>query len=435
MFTKLSAQETFDFTTSIGENLSKSSLNSIFPVEQKSIEYYPVVEGEINTREYQYLLDKKNELQEYYESYRKSKKQDSVYFSKMLKISDLLNTYTTTSKNEILLDDANKLVKELNLYFIVDNQSSFYSGMATKPKEELYIINNKGKYASTSMIKDYTMAVNNRLQMRQEIVPSYQVKAYLETLKEISNFPEKDKTKLGKSKSLKPTTKNAYVMLEDQRLTDYNNIVGKFKIVENKMSLYHEDADFELLPAEQVDKSTSSFYVLVENIDTGKLYAINNYGYNQIKYITAIDLLNDKLISLGYEPYRSEGYPQLYVNTTYYKVQAMPYLYDEIQKDSSYLKKLDQHYLKVIGLKKQANTYNSKFENYLRMYKLQRNQMSTASINNWTALTKSGIQLLKQIVKLNEDPIESDCYPLNEKLYYDTSFADYVGASRNVLGL
>jgi len=148
-----------------------------------------------------------------------------------------------------------------------------------------------------------------------------------------------------------------------------------------------------------------------------------------------IQQVEDKLTTLGYKPYRYNGYQQLYVNTTYYKVEVYPSLLEDLEKDPTYLKKLDQHYLKVIALNKQAKTYNAKFEKFMQLYLVQRNKMSTANINSWTALTKSGIQLLKQIVKLNDDPINSNAFPLNEKAYYESDFADYVGTSRNILGL
>jgi len=431
MFTKLSAQETFELASN---TLSNGNKIVIYPVEKQNVEYYPFVDEKIFTKDYQKLLDEKKRLQPIYDSYISARRKDSTTYAKKNQIIENLNSYIFKSKDQILLDKSEILAKELKFNFVVDNQSSQYDGYGMRPKKQLYIIDEKGKYASKSMLKEYIDAVNKDLRDWQPVTPSPETNSYLSLQREISLFPEKNKMTFGKVKSKLPSTKSTYITFKDLFNQDYGNVEGTYKILSKQMSISNDEIKDELIPIENLDSSISSYYVLAENTNSGKLYAINNSGLNEIKSLNNLQKLEGKLISLGYKPYRFNGYPQLYVNTTYYKVEAMPYLYEELEKDNSYLKKLDQHYLKVIALNKQAKIYNTKFEKFLQLYSIQRNRMSTVNINNWTTLTKSGIQLLKQIVKLNDDPIESNSYPLNDKAY-DTSFADYVGTSRNILGL
>lgn len=107
-----------------------------------------------------------------------------------------------------------------------------------------------------------------------------------------------------------------------------------------------------------------------------------------------------------------------------------------IENDKDYLKNIDLKFEKIQVLRKQALTYVAKMENYVRLYRLQRNKMSKADISAWTTLTKSALAINKQFVDLSDKMWGTD-YEILDKTYlkFSNEFDDYLGASMGVLGL
>jgi hypothetical protein len=242
------------------------------------------------------------------------------------------------------------------------------------------------------------------------------------------------------------TIRKGYIVIPENNLPiDSEDLKGDYKEISSTMAFSDEGVPNEFLKNELSEKVRKHFgysnkiSTLIEQQNTKKLYVLD-YGIfekiiNNIKNEESQKNTELFLQSLGYKIYTENNLR--YLKTKYYQVQCNELLINTLKKNSDYLKNIDSYFEQLQSLRKQALGYNSKFDKYIRLYRLQRNRMSKADIVAWTTLTKSALELNKKFVIVNDklwgDP---EKFPLSENyIKNSTEFDNYLGTSRGVLGL
>lgn len=436
----LSAQETFKINAETIKVISNNE-SFIYPVENREIDYYPFVEGKVRTESYQNFLDSQEDLKESYNDYISDSNNNSERNSKRLKIIELLNSYISNSKDEKSLDKAYRLSNDLHLKYIIENNSSSYNGWGVKPKKALYIKDENGKYASKAMLKEYLSSITNDKNFENKISQSYQSKKYLQKLEEEKEMTESEKYEVGQIKSEKLSKRKTYIVLKNQKIKDFSTIYGTYKEISSTMLISNEEVENRFLENELSDdvrkyygSGLEKYNTLIENLQSGKLYVMPYRVYQNIMNQNLGIKVEETLINLGYKINENNGYK--FINTKHYKVSCDASLYNILSKNKDYLKQIDSWFEQMQNLRKQTITYNSKIDNYIRLYRLQRNRMSRTDISAWSALTKSAMTLNKQFVALN-DKMWNVNYEILDKNYLKNSneFDDYLSASMGALGL
>ncbi|WP_250255827.1 hypothetical protein [Chryseobacterium sp. Marseille-Q3244] len=271
-------------------------------------------------------------------------------------------------------------------------------------------------------------------------VPSV-VEEYPKMLEEEKSFSEDEKYMDGLVKSNVIAKRNAYIIDRDQPITNIEELKGNYKEISSTMLISGEDVDNRFLKNELSDDlreylkyPPGKSNTLMQNIDTGKFYLVLYDTFQNIIGINDTGNVEKLLASMGYKTYGQNE--QKYITTKHYKIPCDAIFYNTLKRDKDYLKKIDTWFDQMQGLRKQALSYNPKFDNYIRIYRLQRNRMSKADISAWTTLTKSAMALNKQFVALN-DKLWGVNYDVLDKSYLKNSndFDNYLGASMGVLGL
>lgn len=92
--------------------------------------------------------------------------------------------------------------------------------------------------------------------------------------------------------------------------------------------------------------------------------------------------------------------------------------------------------MKLDALIKQTIPHSKTLDKYIRLYRIQRNKMSTANINAWKAATSQAQKLNNQMVKHTEKYAGDYSFmPLNNLSNISEIFSDNLGASKGVLGM
>jgi|GEM_PF-1452337 len=433
----LSAQETFKINAETIKAISNNE-SFIYPVENKEIDYYPFVEGKVRTESYQNFLDSQADLKESYNDYISDSNNNSERNSKRLKIIELLNSYILNSKDEQSLDEAYRLSKDLNLKYIIENNSSSYNGWGVKPKKTLYIKDENGKYASKSMLKEYLSSIINDKNFENRISKSYKSKKYLQKLEEEKEMNESEKYEMGQIKSEKLSKRKAYIVLKNQEIKNFSAIYGTYKEISSTMLISNEEVEDRFLENELSDdvrkyygSGLEKYNTLIENTVNGKFYVMPYGVYRNILAVNSDEIALKELASLGYKIDDS------FINTKHFKVQVTDALKKRLEKEKDYLLKLDSLYEQQQSVRKQIIAVTPKLANYVKLYRLQRNRMSKADISAWTVLTKSATILNKKQVDLTDKLWGWNDIHNSYESYskYSSEFIDYLGASTGVLGL
>lgn len=436
---RIFSQNTISLQSSDFENLNLESY-TIYKVDKKSIHFYPYIEGFVNTKSYESFLNQKEEAKAIYDADLLEKKKKADILDKKNLIISNIQTYKKT-KDISLLEESSKLAVELNvLFFEVGN-------------DILYLRQN-GKYASRRMLDRYIEILelekegkpyNTNSGYYSVSVPAIdrspnfrRKKGYLELVEEEKSFTDKEKYQTGLVPSKFLESRTVYIANKDSIIQALN---GNFQELSSKVMIAYSDYQDKLLKnevSEEVKKYSSygnSNYSFVKNTDNDELYVFSAGLFRELSSNKIKTKLHDLLIKLNYRPYQYDGYDQWYVDTKYYKIEVYPFLYEKLNADSSYLRKLDEKYLKIQELRSKGFSYKKYLDNYIRIYRLKRNNMSMSDINAWTKITKEANLINKKIFEL-ENSMEVSAIPLDEKYYSKyQEFLDYVTASSNVLGL
>lgn len=264
---------------------------------------------------------------------------------------------------------------------------------------------------------------------------------YGNSKQEDEEFSDDEKYEIGKVKSTTLAKRNAYVMSE-KSLNSWTELYGTYNEIAKVKSITDFEGSMEVFKEIIIDNKnyeetrTRFFDInrLVKNNDTGKIYYFPRRIISEINSQEDYLVVEKQLVSNGYKAYEQNG--QKFINTKHYKVPITNILKQLIGKDKDYLRNIDLRFEKMQALRKQSLTFVPKMENYIRVYRLQRNKMSKADISAWTVVTKSAMNLNKQFVDLNDKMWGVD-YEILDKNYlkFSNEFDDYLGASKGVLGL
>lgn len=439
MFANLSAQATFSINSEVISKL-KAGQSMVYPVTTKEVEYHPFVKGKVPTSQYQQLIDLKELREKEYDEYVTAKNLGSSYYDKANSIIEMLLDYIKTNDKN-MLNNANALVKELKIpestFSIHD--SSYNPSPRQKPNIQLFLIDEKGKSASKQTIELYIKELRSYIRLKKNgeynaYIPSV-VTEYPELVEEFKNFPEEEKYTDGLVKVNMITKRNAYMIDMEKPLVDLEELKGNYKEISSTMLISANDIENRFLKNELSDDlrvylgyPSGKSNTLIENIETGKLYMLLYDTFQNILVINDIGNVEKLLAPMGYKTYEQNGYK--HITTKHYKVPCDAILYNNLKRDKEYLKKIDIWFDQMQGLRKQALSYNPKFDNYIRIYRLQRNLISKADISAWATLTKSAMALNKQFVALNDKLLGVD-YEILDKSYLKNSneFDNYLRAS------
>lgn len=197
---------------------------------------------------------------------------------------------------------------------------------------------------------------------------------------------------------------------------------------------------------ELVDKSNKYYYDLSsdktfygwKNDITGTLYVLEEQDMVKINIFSKTQELVKIVNKLGYKEYKSnDRYDEnLYIKSKACEIKLNNWTYNELKKNPSYITTLDNHQMKLDALTKQTIPHSTTLDKYIRLYRIQRNKMSTANINAWKSATAQAQKLNNQMVKLAEKYAGDYSFmPLNNLSNISEIFSDNLGASKGVLGM
>jgi hypothetical protein len=242
-------------------------------------------------------------------------------------------------------------------------------------------------------------------------------------------------------------TKRARLFL-DNEILDINEIIGSYSMTSIQYRYAtRTDIKGNYIEKELVDTSKEfnvydfaelDFY-LCKNDSTGKLYAIKEQDVKSIIAFIHIQELIKIVNKLGYKEYKmsNDKYDNdLYIKSRACEIKLNNWTYDGLKKNPSYIAALDNHQMKLDALIKQTIPHSTTLDKYIRLYRIQRNKMSTANINAWKTATAQAQKLNDQMVKLAEKYAGNYSFmPLNNLSNIDEIFSDNLGASKGVLGM
>lgn len=351
----------------------------------------------------------------------------------ILMFANLSAQATFTISSEVI----SKLKAEQRMvYPITTREVEYYPFVKGKVPTSQYEIFLQSKKYFEQEYNDYMKSPNKS----NSYTPAF-VTEYPKMLEEEKSFSEEEKYTDGLVKSNMIAKRNAYMIDMEKPLMNLEELKGNYKEISSTMLISADDVENRFLKNELSDDLRSYLgypsgksNTLMQNIDTGKFYLVLYDTFQNILVINDTGNVEKLLTSMGYKTYEQNGHK--YIITKHYKVPCDAILYNTLKRDKEYLKKIDIWFDQMQGLRKQALSYNPKFDNYIRIYRLQRNRMSKADISTWTTLTKSAMALNKQFVALN-DKLWSVNYDVLDKSYLKNSneFDNYLSVSIGVLTL
>lgn len=433
-----SGQTTFTINSETIKTIPPNN-SFIYPVEYREIEYYPYVEGKVETNFYKSFLDDKKELEK---TYNEHTTRINNRVSKKDQIIKLLTAYLNGSENKALLDEADNIAKDLKIKYNFSKIGYITYDGKNRSSNNLFIKDENGKYAGKKILQEYITFLNSDNNFQKQSLKSYDDEQYLKLLEEDKKMADSDKYEIGRIKSENLAKRKAYLVLKNQEIKDFSMLYGKYKEISSTMLIANtaiEDRFIENELSENFRKyrryDGENQYTLMENTVTGKFYVIPYNIYSNIMNVNSDEIAVKELIAMGYNIDDSNGYK--FINTKHYKIEATNALKKRLEKEKDYLQKLDVWYEQRQSIRKQIIAMIPKFDHYVRLYRLQRNRMTQADISAWTTLTKSANSLNKKQVDLNDKLWGWTDIHNSDKKYHEHSgeFINYLSASTGVLGL
>lgn len=279
-----------------------------------------------------------------------------------------------------------------------------------------------------------TMSVSTKLSAQQDVAISTELLNSIDT-KNLNVFTVLQ-TEVGEPKRL------AYVI--ETRVTDFNQIIGNFKMLPEKFKLAgSDDSKGKFFQNELVDdaKKYDSFrllerpYRILKNDESQKLYVLYDDNISAIsKGLQTKDLL-DIVHKLGYKEYENGG--EKYIKSKTSEIRLDVRTYQELKTNPNYISTLDNDQIKIASLVKQTAVHSKTLDKYLSIYRIKRSKMSSTDLTAWRNATKQAQKLNDQIYALNEKYDGNySVMPINKTLNSTLeTFADNVLASKGVLGM
>jgi len=436
---------------SINPQLTKEALKEqlsdfkVYRVKQKEIEYHPYVEGQVNTREYNLLLERLDEYKPEYDKYKQSVLLDSISRKDLKSIKNNINLYLfSTEKADVkdkYLIEAQSIADKHNLVIEGENKSFLakkindYGRMKNTTK--IFRLHNGRKSSSKKDIEFYKGEIE-KIKLA-EVAISHEAKKYIELLE---NEKTIQKTQQGKVLSTEIAKRKAFLI--DGEI-DINTLNGLFIELPEQYMLAEKDFDNELVINELSSNSKfsgtygmSQRYPLINKKDTNEYYYIVSSSFlssltSKQKEQELVEIVN----KMGYKVYKSDDrYDEnLYIKSKTAEIKLDNRTYHELKSNPNYISNLDSDQAKIAVLVKQTVSHSNTLDKYLSQYNIQKRNMSTSSIESWRKATANAQNLLTQINKLSEKYEGNYSFTLLNKSNSLNIFLDNLLASKGVLGM
>ena len=299
--TNVFSQEKITITPELLEIVKKSSSISklqVYPVTSKEVDYYPYVEGQVNTREYNLLLERLKERKPDYDKYRIEVVKDSLYRTDIQTIVSNIDKYLASNeKSEIkanylieaqAIANKNKIEVQGNRNSLITQSLNNYGGAF--PEKKTYVLHNGKKSSSKGDLEFYKQSIQN-MEMR-DVNVSYGAKKYIELLNEEKTI---QKTESGQVRSDKKTKRIAYFITEIP--LDVNTLIGEFEISTDEYILNYVD----------VENEHSKNELSVNNRDSNRLPILKKSSSGELFYVSAEQFLSIIKGEIRYKKYLTLG--------------------------------------------------------------------------------------------------------------------------------
>jgi len=317
---KLIAQERYTLDNETLSVIQKNYPNQsfkIYPVISKETEYYPLVSGEVNTKEYETLLGLKSKYKPEYDKYKSDKVKDSVYRlaiqNIIYNIDKYLNSKDKLDFKEKYLIDAQSLADKHNIVITGQNNSLFAKQLnehgIIKNDDKEFVLYNGKKVSSKKDIDFYRKELQKIKTPSIEI--SYGAKNYLKLLDEEKTI---NKTEIGQVRSDTKSKKSKYYIIETP--LEVNILIGNLEKLPNEYYLITEDVKDKY----QKNELTTENKLYNENYKTDRFSIVQKIGTDEMYYIMS----DQFLFQIGKEA-EKKRYMNM-SNSTEYKAWKTKYL-------------------------------------------------------------------------------------------------------------
>ena len=305
-----------ELTKSIIDKFNIQSFN-IYRVTTKEIEYYPYVDGQVNTVSYIGLLEDLAKYKSDYDKYREDLVKHANNISEIQSITTSIDEYLYSKEKsaikDLILINAQAIANKYNIV-IKGEDNSFTARHRSQYSHEsngikTFIMHN-GKKSSSKRDLEFYKAEILKLKFSQ-IELSYGAREYLRN-KELETRIQK--TKPGLVLSDKTSKKLVNVIIENP--VDISTISGEFTQLSDRYSLILEDIPNKYVKNE-LTKDNEQYS---ESVKTNPYYIIKNKDTDESYFV-----MSDYFLSGINQEIESKKYLNI-PNTTEYKTWKAKYL-------------------------------------------------------------------------------------------------------------
>jgi len=415
----------------------------VFHASYKEIEYHALDTGQVISKNYKLTLEEANKYKPAYDAYLTEQK---VISDKKLAVQSIignvnsfLNSDDKYDIKEHYLIEAQQIADSNDFKVVIDDNRIKLKSLLdtqnfnTSHDKRTLMVYYKDKHISKNELKLYTEAIAKMKFEEPKRTGNYN--EYVNISEELKHIK---KTETGKIESTKTSKRFAYKV--DSLSININTLEGKFIEIPKKWTVVYQNIHNyfknELIDNMDVhyDKEFSEAFPLIKNIDTNDYYYVMTNDYvKSIKQIQQQQEILDIVHKLGYKEYLDGD--ELYIKSKTSEVKLDFYTHNQLSKNPAYINILDNDQIKIASLVKLTISHSTTLDKYLSLYNMQRNRMSTTSINAWRIATAQAQKLNDQIYSLREKYESNYSFRLIDKSNTFSIFLDNLLASKGVLGM
>lgn len=433
--TTLFAQTTYNISPEITAQLKDDE--KIWSVEEREIDYYPIIDTVIYSNDYQYLVNELEKKRNSYEEFLSEKNRDSINHVKEIQIRNSLNLYLTSNKDKSLLEQAHNISEEIKLEILIPVK--VYSRIE---QERIYIKQN-GKYSSKKILVDYLKGLDRKISNYKPVKPWGKATEYMNISEDLKSFSAQKKYQNVKQPSKSSQKKNTYFTTNS---VDKSLLNGKFNEIYNKV--YRVTKPKDTYQQNQLTEECDGFYRLcdiyyhlLQNVDTKEYFLIKPETVSAIKSASedenALEYLKSKNIKVIERPvpgYEHQTYRVVETKNSFILFSTFA---AEFKRDPFFSSKVDKFWSDYESLQNQIIAYEPSLSKYYDIWAIKGSRMSSADINSWKSVTNKAIPLLLKLSKLTDDnfSIYNSTESKKNLVGKGSDAVDMIIYSRNVLGL
>lgn len=409
---------------------------------KKEIDYHPYIDGQVNTNEYNLLLERMKEYKPAYDEYKKKVSTDSIFKADLKTICEKINLYLSSNEKsdikEQYLIQAQSIANSHKLEITGDNTSFFAKKLndygQTKNEAKTFKLYDGKKVGSKKDIEFYKSEIE-KIKV-PDIKVSHEAKNYIELLEKEKKI---QKTEPGKALSSETLKRTSFIIDNEIEIT---SLSGEFQELPNKYMLALRDIENKFVKDELTNDTKGYYntggltkeYSLIKKTNSDDYYYIMSDDYlSTLIFKQKVNELLSMVHKLGYKEYK-EG-QDLYIKSKTSEIRLDVRIYNELKKNPNYISTLDSDQAKITALVNQTIPHSKTLDKYLSQYNIQRRNLSTATINSWRTATTEAQKLLNQINKLSEKYDGNYSFTLLNKSNTLDIFLDNLNASKGMLGM